>query len=149
MRFVCTTNPPNSFTSRQLAPSPATSVLLLKKLNLTNLLAPYVLSAGSLSFIFPPIIFSAPDRQPLASSGFSIRGLYGVIAGPMAHVIACRRRHTDDFDIDFPEIRKRRTLRRIVRQQILRAQFVADFVKCLVQLCDGGSVVVFPSRVLC
>ena len=38
------------------------------------------------------------------------------------------------FDLDAPELRERRALRRIISQQILRAQFVADFAEGLVEL---------------
>src|ERR1700720_2514959 len=57
-----------------------------------------------------------------------------VITGAMADSVGSSLGYARYFDINTPELRERRALRRIVSQQILRTQFVADFAKRLVEI---------------
>lgn len=56
-------------------------------------------------------------------------------------------RHTRYFDFDAAKLRERCALRRIIRQQILRAQFVADPTKRLVELLRRSRIVVLPAGI--
>src|ERR1035438_5194421 len=71
-----------------------------------------------------------------------------VVTGAMPHTVARSLRYTRHFDLNVAELRPRRALRRIISQQILRAQFVADFAKRLVQIPRGGRVIILPTRIV-
>src|SRR5438477_287559 len=65
----------------------------------------------------------------------------------MAHMVSRRVRHPGHFDLDTAKFGKRGALRWIIREKILRPQFVAYFTERLVQLPNGGRVVVLSSRI--
>src|SRR6202008_4652987 len=72
---------------------------------------------------------------------------YCVVTRSMPHMIRRRFGHPSNVHLDAAELRERRLLHRIVRQQILRAQFVTDLVKRLIELRGRSRVVELPSRV--
>jgi hypothetical protein len=85
----------------------------------------------------------ALKRQQLQSE----TRFHRVIAGTMADVVVRGFWHTVHADLNAPEFRKR-LLRRVVSEQILRAQFVADFVECFIQLRNGSRVIIFAAGVI-
>ena len=66
----------------------------------------------------------------------------------MAHVKCIGLRHAADLHIDAAKLRERIALRRIISQQILRPQFIADLLKCLVQLRGRCRIIELPARVV-
>src|SRR5579871_1464980 len=66
----------------------------------------------------------------------------------MADSIGRRIWHTGDFYFNPAKVRERCVLRRIVGEQILRPEFVADLLESLIELRDGGRVIVLPPCVL-
>src|SRR5579864_1040899 len=66
----------------------------------------------------------------------------------MADAVGGSLRYARYVDRDAAKLRERRALRWIISQQILCPQFVADFVKRLVEISRRGSVVKLATRVV-
>src|SRR5574337_974574 len=70
------------------------------------------------------------------------RRFRGVVPGTVARLVGIARRGTGQLDLDAPKIGIGVTLRRIVRQQVLGAKFVADFAKGFVEFRERAGIVI-------
>ena len=71
-------------------------------------------------------------------------GFHRVVAGAVANSVSCRVWRAHNLDLDAAEFRERVVFRWVVRQQVLRAQFVADFVEGVIELSNRRRVIVSP-----
>src|SRR5580692_12344116 len=100
---------------------------------------------SNLPSIFPTIArhLGFTDHWPLP---LEVR-LRCVVTNPMSHVVSRRIRRPGNSHLNATELRVRRTLRRIVGEQVLVAEFVADLAEDVIELRHRSRVVVLASRV--
>src|ERR1700686_2073626 len=97
---------------------------------------------------------SVPETCELGPGGLLVactppseRPFARVVPRATVRLVRTPRRRVRQVYPQLTEFRIRIALRRIVRQQILRPQFVADLLERVVQLRQGRCVVILPARV--
>src|SRR5580700_821963 len=94
-----------------------------------------------------PLATNDPLGQTSSDQASSEVRFHGVVAGAVADIVFRGFGPAQYVDLDAAKIGKRCPVNRIVGQQILRAQFVADFLESVVKLRDGGRIIMFTASI--